>query len=89
MLITKGLMGSKTHLTIINVTGATTEVEAICERCNTESILKLNSDGLNRWINGDYIQIAFPELDVDTRELLISGTCGACWNEFFVDLEEE
>lgn len=34
------------------------------------------------------IQDIFPELSKDLRELLISGTCGKCFNELFEGNED-
>ena len=36
-----------------------------------------------------FMQDIFPELPIEDRELLISGTCGTCWNKLFPDIEEE
>jgi predicted metal-binding protein len=38
---------------------------------------------------GELAQRAFPTMSADQRELLISGTCGTCWNEMFPPEEEE
>jgi len=35
-----------------------------------------------------FMQDIFPELSIEDRELLISGTCGTCWNKLFPDEEE-
>jgi len=43
-----------------------------------------------RWQNKEMaIQEAFPELSADDREMLISGTCPACWEKMFPAEEEE
>jgi hypothetical protein len=36
-----------------------------------------------------YAQDAFPHLTADERELLISGTCGSCFNAMFPEDDEE
>lgn len=53
----------------------------------------------NAWKSGTLIQVAMPQVEKDERELLISGTCGKCWEEMFkfdegdgdeqVDVEDE
>jgi hypothetical protein len=35
------------------------------------------------WCEGKLIQKAMPELTKDERELLISGTCGPCFDRLF------
>jgi hypothetical protein len=39
--------------------------------------------GYRAWIEGVIIQKAMPTVGRDERELLISGTCGACWEKLF------
>lgn len=42
------------------------------------------------WKTGTLIQRAMPNLSADQRELLISHTCGKCWDRMFkVDDEDE
>ena len=35
-----------------------------------------------------FMQDIFPELSLGDRELLISGTCGTCWDKLFPSEEE-
>ena len=42
---------------------------------------------LTRWREGSNIQVAFPEMPKDQRELLITGTHPACWDAMFADDE--
>lgn len=37
------------------------------------------------WQNGVLIQKVFPELSDGEREILISGTCPACWDELWAE----
>ena len=37
--------------------------------------------GWNRYQDGATIQDAFPELDADQRELVLTGICPKCWND--------
>ena len=52
-----------------------------CILCNKTSTITVDADAHRRWQNGTLIQNAFPNLDNDTRELLISGTHDACWGD--------
>jgi hypothetical protein len=42
-------------------------------------------DAFTEWRAGAFIQQAWPEADAGTRELLISGTHPACWEELWKD----
>ncbi|MCR8576445.1 hypothetical protein [Streptomyces sp. Isolate_219] len=39
------------------------------------------------WQNGKFVQDAFPYLTDDQRELLVSKTCGPCFDVMFGDDE--
>jgi len=41
--------------------------------------------GLERWVSGEIVQRAFPELSSDERELLITGICKDHWGKLFGD----
>ena len=43
----------------------------------------VNLHDMGRWQNGSLIQDAMPYLSADERELLISGTCGTCFDKMF------
>ena len=59
---------------------AMTAVVAVpCRLCDTVHDLTVNVEGYVNWQAGEFIQDALPELSCDERELLISGTCGACF----------
>ena len=38
------------------------------------------SEGFNKWLNGELIQIAMPEVSLDDREFLISGISPVGWD---------
>ena len=64
-------------------------VEIECRCCKKTQILKdVPMEGLQRWMNGELIQKALPELNPWQRELLISQTCPECWAEIFKEVEE-
>jgi hypothetical protein len=41
------------------------------------------------YLNGRYIQEAFPDLSAEMREQMISGTHPACWDEIFAGCRSE
>ena len=57
--------------------------EIRCPHCRRLYTLQLSKAGIEARENGALIQDAFPELTAGERELLISGTCDACWERFF------
>lgn len=52
-----------------------------CVLCGKSSTLTVDADAHRRWRGGTLIQKAFPDLDADSRELLISGTHPSCWGD--------
>ena len=60
-----------------------------CPFCQKTAELEVSTKGFNAWQSGQYVQDAFPELDADSREQLISGTCPKCWDEIFSVSEED
>lgn len=59
-------------------------LKAKCRTCKEVHELEVSQQGLVRYEKGrSYIQDCFPELTVDERELLISGTCGTCFDKMF------
>ena len=54
-----------------------------CIHCNETSTITVDAASYRRWRSGALIQDAFPDMDADTRELLISGIHPACWDTMF------
>ncbi len=65
-----------------------TVVSANCEVCCSQSMLPVNERDYLAWKSGVVIQKAMPYLSVDERELLISGTCGSCFDKMFGSEDE-
>lgn len=64
-------------------------IVAVCRKCGTSHNLLVNISDVHAWkIQGQYIQDAMPYLSADERELLISLTCGDCWEKMFGNCEE-
>ena len=51
--------------------------------CNTDYDIMVDPADLKRWHDGEFIQVALDYLTEDERELLMSGTCGKCWDKLF------
>ena len=54
-----------------------------CTKCHKEQVIEVMLEDHRAWENGKLIQVAFPYLSSDERELLISGTCGSCFVKMF------
>ena len=65
----------------MQLTDDTMQVE--CRTCKDTHILMVNIRDAKRWRQGELIQDAMPYLTPDERELLISGTCGKCFDKMF------
>ena len=58
-------------------------LQAQCIRCKDTHVLMVSNHDFRRWEGGEPIQDAMPYLSAGERELLISGTCGACFDKLF------
>lgn len=59
-----------------------------CPECNEAIELRVTPQEHLNWLNGMLIQDAFPNMNKDDRERLISGYCAPCWDAVFGGLEE-
>ena len=62
-----------------------TNVRATCLRCGETTVIRANVSDIVAWQNGELIQDVLSYLSDDERELLISKTCGKCFDIFFSD----
>lgn len=73
--------------TTVVTDGAECRVCVKCPACGEDHSVAMRLDewhaGLRAWENGVHIQDAFPRLSPEDREILVSGTCPACWDEIF------
>lgn len=60
-----------------------------CDRCKNVYRFDCNMVDYLKWVNGDLIQNAMPYVSLDNRELLISGTCGTCFDKLFGESDVE
>ena len=56
---------------------------ATCNRCKGQTEMMVDVNDYTLWENGTLIQDAMPYLSDAEREVLISGTCGSCFDEMF------
>ena len=62
--------------------------EVDCRKCKKTVVVWLNIADVAEWHTGKLIQDAMPYLSDDERELLISKTCGPCFDKMFENCEE-
>lgn len=60
----------------------------VCPICGKRFKIRVKWEDFQRWKQGELIQICFPDLKPEERELLISGVCPDCWNDTFEDMDE-
>ena len=58
-------------------------INRTCVMCKREIELLVPEYAYIEWKNGMYIQDAMSMLTPDERELLISGTCGECFDKLY------
>lgn len=54
-----------------------------CQLCGETKTVNCTQEQYNKWKAGELIQRAMPNVPPDERELLISGTCGTCFDNMF------
>ncbi len=59
-----------------------------CLYCGEENKIILDSQDLESWETGDFIQQAFSYLDSSKRELIQTGTHSECWDNMFESDDE-
>lgn len=52
-----------------------------CTWCKEVTEIKAHEEDVQKVQNGEHIARAMPYLNIDERELLISGTCPKCWDK--------
>jgi len=67
----------------------TKDLAVWCRECSRRVSFTVLAIDYADWQIGRYAQDAFPYLTDDQRELLISETCGSCFDEMFPEEEED
>jgi two-component SAPR family response regulator len=66
------------------LTSLDTQLTVVCRDCKKDFQITVRRKDYYDWKRGVKLcQNAFPYLGVDERELLISKTCGACFDKLF------
>lgn len=56
-----------------------------CGLCGKGAIVTVPPAGWRKWMEGALVQDAFPDLDANVREQLITGTHPECWEKMWAD----
>ena len=62
------------------------EMVRTCNRCTKGVVIPISEQVYKAWIDNPIspnLQVQFPYLNADQREILLSGICGACFDEIF------
>ncbi len=59
------------------------DIACRCPECNTLNFVRVEKGDYYDWKRGTKIQVAFPYLNADQRELLMTGICPPCWDKMF------
>lgn len=60
-----------------------------CPFCHRTSDVHLPIEGFFAWRAGALVQNAFPKLELEVRETLISGMCVSCQDTIFGEDDED
>ena len=60
-----------------------------CKICKQWKSIMVDPIGYQQWKGGMLIQKALPDVDVNDRELMISGICGTCYDDLFADPDDD
>jgi hypothetical protein len=79
-------------MSFIDVTDAldldSTDITLTCQFCYEETVLLVAKSDIMRYVfDGAYVQDAFPYLNADEREMIISDTCSKCFDAMFAEDE--
>ena len=61
----------------------------VCNSCGVRYELDITAEQQLAWISGALVQQAFPNLSASKRELLISGTCGKCYDKIWKETKDD
>lgn len=59
-----------------------------CPLCGLLAHVTVPGPGLWAWEHGDFVQVAFPSLTPDEREMVMTGTHPACWDAMMGDEDD-
>lgn len=67
----------------------TLDIRCWCPEDINKHQLTLDYNALMLWLEGTLVQRAFPDLNDNARELLVTGYCVVCWEDLFSAEEKD
>jgi hypothetical protein len=61
----------------------------VCPVCNTRSFMTVDKEGYDKYLSGEFIQVAFPKMSADYREMMVTGIHPKCWEDHIAPLAED
>jgi len=68
--------------------GGVVSVSVRCPFCRGYSFVVVDKEGWDKFEDGAFVQDAFPWLNSDDREVLVSGVCRPCWSMMMEDEDD-
>ena len=65
------------------------DYNTVCPICGDVKTLKLKKESVKRYLSGEFVQVAFKDVNQDDRERIKTGVCPKCWDEVINADEEE
>lgn len=62
------------------------DLRIACTWCGLVFTITVNQEDMEAYKRGTYVLNAFPYLSADERELIVSQTCGECWDNMFKEV---
>ena len=54
-----------------------------CPICGEYHEVLINEEDYYAYLDGELVQVAFPYLTADEREIIVTGICKDCWDKMF------
>jgi len=89
MLFTPYALTNRTTRTITTVDGVDMIEFSGLSTGGREFSIATKLEDAQRWVNGELIQVAFPYLNADDREILKTGIDAQEWETMFAGTQEE
>jgi len=64
----------------------TADFQFRCQACGVVKTYNLDPEKVRSWLAGALIQDLFPE--IEDREIMISQTCGDCFDKLFAGMDD-
>lgn len=69
--------------------GDDVKIVCTCPECGEQNEIMVKLDDFKKWEGGELVQRAFPYLNNDQREQIITGIDQKCWNRIFAGGDDE